>query len=76
MPYTIEKNIPVPPQLSGPYADMPLQTMDIGDSFLVPLSVAIKPANMRARLKYVGTALKRKFICRSLPEGLRVWRTE
>ena len=74
--YAIEKNMPVPPQLIGPYADMPLQTTQVGGPFLVLLSVAIKPAHMGARLKYVGTAQQRKYICCSLAEGLRVWRTQ
>ena len=72
----LKKNMPVPPQLVGTYADMSLQTTQVGGPFLVPLSVAIKPAHMGARLKYVGTALQRIYVCCSLAEGFRLWRTE
>lgn len=74
----IEKNIPIPPKRIGANA-YPLKSMDIGDSFHVPVvksEVAKVRAGLIASVRYCKLQTAMNFVCRSVDGGLRVWRTE
>ena len=64
----IDKNVPVPSRSKWPFAEM-----GIGDSFLVPGDL-----DARYQLSMAGNASRqfkpKRFVCRSTPEGVRIWR--
>ena len=68
MTFTIDKNIPFP-RMRGKY---PLHNMEIGDSFLVNDGRSMKSVSgaifVAARRAGISIA------CRTVPEGIRVWR--
>ena len=77
--YAIEKNIPVPADsAAGRKKVYPFSDMNVGDSFGIPVTKETA-GQTRARVsssaaiwgKKTGT----KFIVRTLPGLLRVWRT-
>jgi hypothetical protein len=71
---TIEKNIPVPAnKRTNKY---PLNTMEIGDSFVVPLEMAPKSGIYPAISVYARRA-GTKYTIRAIEDsgGWRVWRT-
>ena len=63
----IEKGVEVP-RVGAVY---PYEVMEIGDSFLVPNGVSQVVCNSNFRM---GRKLKRKFMCRRVEGGIRVWR--
>ena len=79
MNFKIEKNIAVPPMPNrGPYNIYPWKEMEVGDSFLlVPkdgeslrgLMRRINPQALNAKKR-----LGRTFTCRTVENGVRVWR--
>ena len=50
----------------------PWHLMDIGDSFLVP-DTTIK--SMSAKASQTGARMSRRYECRTVKGGIRVWRT-
>lgn len=86
----IEKGIPVPPARpagkGGRESKYPFESMDVGDSFLVPANIA--PAdgdfsalrrlrlNLMTRCTKAGKRWGRRYTTRMVPEGVRVWRIE
>lgn len=84
MTYTIEKNIPVSRKLGGRGLKYPIDQMDVGDSFAVPL---VKPKNrwgQHPEQAAVGRCIiewtkrnapGKKFTTRKVDDNtLRVWR--
>ena len=72
--YKIEKNVPIAPILKRTIA-FPLDEMEIGDSFLMPLikrNNLTSAISMRRRNKLPGVYKTR----RTDQETIRVWRTE
>jgi hypothetical protein len=74
MQFEIERNIPVPRSLRQ---KMPLEEMEVGDSFLVAASKAdaleLRPQLARIAREY-GNQTGKRFVCRSVDGGVRVWR--
>ena len=74
MSFTIETNVPVPSRKGGRSGSKyPFAQMDVGHSFLVGSDV--KVGTIRSA---VGAFTKDnkdfKFMVRTVPEGIRVWR--
>lgn len=73
MKLKVDKGIPIPPANSKGRV-YPLDTMDVGDSFAVPLAKSTSVLSMASRLR------AKKFASRRLIENdtkvLRIWRTE
>jgi len=74
--YTLDKGFPTPSPRHGPGREprYPFSTMEVGDSFLVPdrsantVAAAIWRANRSDGPK--------RFIYRTVDDGVRVWRAE
>ncbi len=77
--FRIEKNIPMPrPQLGGP-CPYPFLDMLVGDSFFVPSEDAKRTLGMvdKAKRRFVQTTPGGyRFSCRTVPGGVRCWRTK
>ena len=71
MKVKIEKNVPVPERYSRSSAKYPWNTMEVGDSFLSHVSKIACLVSARAQAE---RKTGRKFITRTTPEGVRVWR--
>jgi hypothetical protein len=71
-PVQIEKGIPLPPPRSK-FPPLPLASMEIGDSFVVPVT---RSNSMRIALTSYHKKSGAKFATRSLREekAVRVWR--
>lgn len=83
--YQIEKNVPAPNQgnFNGPVEcsfrlKYPLDRMDIGDSFFVPLNGQKSLYVLQRRLSSTATQYGRrhymKFVTSGQGDGVRVWR--
>lgn len=73
MAIKIEKNIPLPTRAAyKPRGEKypELRQLEVGDSFVVPISVAALSTHARR----VAKDTKRKFVVRPEGEGSRVWR--
>lgn len=71
--FEIEKNVPMP----MPIRKYPLDRMEVGDSFLIPVDGADDPEKVRNRLAMRMRELRpKKFITRGVTDGIRVWRAE
>lgn len=71
MKVEIEKNVPVPKVIGPSTAKYPWATMEVGDSFLSHVSKIACLVSARAQAE---RKTGRKFITRTTPEGVRVWR--
>lgn len=69
--FKIEKDVEMPAGTRR--HNLPLQEMEIGDSFLIP-NGAISKASMHATLSRVKREGKGSYQTRSVAEGIRVWR--
>lgn len=71
--YKVEKGVPLPPKGRGPgrKTKYPLMTMEVGDSFKVPLS---KMKAARVVVSKTQRSTDRKFATRILADGFGVWR--
>jgi hypothetical protein len=69
--YKIESNIP-PPEVGKHNVKYPWKKLKIGDSFLVKHPCASIPSQAST----IGPRIGMKFVTRSSPEGVRVWRVE
>lgn len=70
MDYQIEKGIPIPDGINSLY---PFRQMEVGDSFLIRGKTASQVAGAVNSAK-IRTGWK--FKTRTIPEGVRVWRTD
>ena len=74
--YTIVKGIPLPGPSVGRPAAYPLKDMDVGDSFLIPLTEGKKPSYVQSSVSHAAKGLEGKtFVTRTAEGGIRVWRT-
>jgi len=71
MKVEIEKNVPVPEWCGRSKAKYPWATMEVGDSFLSHVSKITCLGTVKAMAE---RKTGRKFIARTTPEGVRVWR--
>ena len=72
MGFEIEKGIPIGIKSAGVRTSKyPWATMEIGDSFLVP---DLGVDSMSAAASQAGKRLGRKFTCRTMNHGVRIWR--
>ena len=71
MAYEVEPNVEIPAVGQGRKSKYPWSEMVVGDSFVVEhtTSSAMSAIAIRA-----GERLGMKFSCRTMPEGIRVWR--
>jgi len=70
--FEIEKNVPVQPKYFGRGISYPLQNMEIGDSFLAPIT---KLKSLYAWCSNYGKKHGKKFTVRTVsPDEVRVWR--
>ena len=67
----IDKNVPLPPKTSRK-RKYPWETMQIGDSFLIPEALRIYGYSMASRAS--KDYAPKKFCSRSVEGGARVWR--
>lgn len=76
--FEIQANVPIPQ--SGRATRYPFRAMEVGESFLVPVTPMDDRKLVRIRLNSAAVAagrrLKRKFVTRAVPEehGYRCWR--
>jgi hypothetical protein len=79
----ITKIIPPPPENNNPPSPqttaLPWSLLEVGESFLVPYD-GVEPSLLFTRVNGLKSFQKRKqpgtnFIIRTLPDGIRVWRT-
>lgn len=71
--YEIDKGIPIPPRSCAskyPWADM-----KVGDSFFVPGNKTRCEA-VQAAAKYRSQRTAEKYVTRTKPNGVRVWRAK
>ena len=66
----VESGVPL---MSAAYQSWPLNTMNVGDSFLVTSHFAIR---LPPTISWHGKRTGKKFALRVLEEGVRVWRTK
>jgi hypothetical protein len=83
--FTIEKGIPVP--VRAPKVEYPLASLEVGDSFLVPVDFVTDTLEAKAgaskTVRTVASAAAvankkdagSKFAARKVVGGMRVWRT-
>ena len=71
MKVEIEKNVPITEWYGRSSAKYPWATMEVGDSFLSHVSNIAHLVSARALAE---RKTGRKFITRTTPEGVRVWR--
>jgi hypothetical protein len=77
--YAIEKGIEIPEGTMGRPKKYPWHTMEVNDSFLVPLAEHESPKikKVRASLHAISATHKpKKFAIRIVEGGVRCWRTE
>lgn len=66
----VEKDVPIP-DVRGKY---PFRSMQVGESAL--FGFGAKATRARRAAGMVGQRHGMRFLCRSTPEGMRIWRTE
>jgi hypothetical protein len=69
--FKVEHGVPMPPEKRGRASSYPWLEMEVGDSFFVPDG---KLQTLRGRAAYAGARHHRKFACRPVEGGIRVWR--
>ncbi|CAM2143748.1 conserved protein of unknown function [Pararobbsia alpina] len=77
MSFKIEKDVPITPAVLGPKrgtSKYPFERMTVGDSFVVKSSDQKVLNNARAAAHNFGRANRTKFVCRTVPGGMRIWR--
>jgi len=72
MTIVVEKSIQHPGGVRRGWGRYPWETMEVGDSFLVPEDVAIDSARSGATI--AGRKHNRKFSIRKTDNGYRCWR--
>jgi hypothetical protein len=71
--FKIESGVEMPLKRSG--LEFPLGDMKVGDSFLIPATNAINSVSAAQALRNQARKLKIGIVTRSVPEGIRVWKT-
>lgn len=72
MSFTIERGIPIPPP-RWPTTKWPYRSMELGDSFFVPVGNAGK--NIYNNARAAAQAYGQKISIRKIDGGWRIWRT-
>lgn len=75
--FTIEKGIPVPANAKplGRRVKYPLQLLEPGESFFIPVDDAKQSKNLRSSLSVRAKKLNIKIVVIADETGVRVWRT-
>ena len=79
--YRVYETVGPPPPSTGPrssWADLPLDTIDVGDLVAVPLDEGGVKSNINAIRSYAGRLArksKKKFSVRITNYGIGIWRT-
>ncbi len=71
--FKIEKGLAPPTGARGPAPKYPWRELEVGDSFLVPLSVA-PTKSIASQACNFGTRNGMKLSCRMVDGGTRIWR--
>lgn len=72
MKINIDKNVPIPEKV-GRECKYPWRQMEIGDSFFIE---GKRTNNMCSLIAAAGKRIGRKFISRTIGNGVRIWRIE
>jgi hypothetical protein len=72
--YEIEKNVPLVGKGIGRNAKYPLASMEIGDSFVVPLKYPEQRNALNSAVSIFAKRHGRKFATRRIDNSVRVWR--
>jgi hypothetical protein len=73
--FTIEKNVPLPPERTGTVWH-PFAQMEAGDSVFIPVKPGRNSQKIRSAAQNCGRTRGWKFVCREQSGGVRVWRTK
>lgn len=74
--FCVEADVPIPSQRAAPVR-YPWRKMKVGDSFLVAGSDHERLLNSLTSCRaYAQMKTGRKFVCRCIAQGVRVWRVE
>lgn len=68
--HTIEKDVPLPKKARGPKERYPFEVMEVGDSFYVKTKRGTSLYTLSSRHSKDG----KKFTCRRVDDGFRIWR--
>lgn len=74
--YKIEKGVPILETRGTRTEEYPFRDLEIGDSFLIPSPSSKEKQSILSQAYNRGKKLNRRFVTRTVPEGLRVWRVE
>lgn len=72
--YEIEKNVPLAGKAMGRNTKYPLASMEIGDSFVVPLKYPEQRNTLASTISIFSRKHGRKFATRRIDNSVRVWR--
>lgn len=75
----VENGIPLPPRCGGKRKKYPVEDLEIGQSFLVPMQNpqdAEMQNSIRSHINKTASRASIKISTRVVPEGLRIWRTK
>lgn len=70
--FPVEKSVPIPKTRNNSL--YPFGQMEVGDSFFIPDAGKSTAASIRACASAFGKKNNRKFSCRQVDGGVRVWR--
>jgi hypothetical protein len=74
MDIKVEKGIPIPEKFR--HAEYPFETMEVGDSFLVPGKVEDSARTQSGLSARARKLVPKKFVTSAVEGGVRVWRKE
>lgn len=72
--FKVEKSVPLPVVRAN--SVYPFAAMEVGDSFFVAVDDPKKASSIRACSSTFGKKNSKKFSCKQVEGGVRVWRTE
>lgn len=73
--YTIDKAIPIPTNVKGARNKYPLELLEVGESFFVPLETPKQAKNLRSSMGVRAKKLGITIVTLADDTGVRVWRT-
>ena len=76
MDYVIDKNVPIPTNAKGARNKYPLELLEPGNSFFVPLESPHQSKNLRSSMSVRAKKLGITIVTIADDTGVRVWRTK
>ena len=74
MTFTIEKGVPLPEHKKRYEKKYPFETMEIGDSFVVPIAPDKSPSGLFSSISQAKKRLNINLTTARVDGGIRVWR--